>query len=307
MNQLKLTVDSWERLKKKEKEAGELLGLAEKEDSEILQGISADVKKIESELRDLETKSLFNGPYDRHNIVFSVHSGAGGVEACDWAGMLMRMYTRWMEKKGFKSEVVHILPGQEAGIKSATLIISGDCAYGYLKSEKGVHRLVRISPFDANKRRHTSFASVDVIPEVEGAEVQINEADLKIDAFRSSGPGGQHMQKTSSAVRVTHIPTGVIATCESGRSQLKNKESALKVLRARLFEIEQEKKEEEMKKIRGENKEIAWGSQIRSYVLEPYQLIKDLRTGIETSNVKGVLDGEIDIFIEGHLRTIKSG
>ena len=199
-----------------------------------------------------------------------------------------------------------MIPGQEAGIKNTTLIVSADYAYGFLKGESGVHRLVRISPFDANKRRHTSFASVDVIPEVEDVEVEIKDEDLRIDAYRSSGPGGQHMQKTSSAVRITHIPTNITASCESERSQFKNKEKAMKVLKARLFDLEQKKKEEEIQKIRGKQERIAWGSQIRSYVLEPYQMIKDLRTNIETSNVQAVLDGEIDAFIEGYLRKINS-
>ena len=280
----------------------DLLDLMEKEDPQLLSEISLDNESLKKDIEKLEIATLLDGPYDSNNAILYVHSGAGGVEACDWTGMLVRMYARWMEKKGFKVEAVDVLPGHEAGIKSATFLVTGDFAYGYLKGESGVHRLVRISPFDANKRRHTSFASVDVIPEVEDVDIEIKEDDLRIDAFISSGPGGQHMQKTSSAVRITHIPTNIVATCQSERSQFKNKEKAMKVLRARLFELELKKKEEEMQKIRGIKEQISWGSQIRSYVLEPYQLIKDLRTDIETSNVQAVLDGEIDMFIEGFLK-----
>lgn len=299
---MKSTVEAWITLKRKEEEIEGLLDMMEEEDPGLLSDISVDLSNLKRDIENLKLTTVLNGPYDRRNAIFSVHAGAGGVEACDWTGMLLRMYLRWMERKKFNAQLVDVLPGQEAGIKNATVIVNGDYAYGYLKAEAGVHRLVRISPFDANKRRHTSFASVDVIPEIEDAQVHIDEGDLKIDTFRSSGPGGQHMQKTSSAVRITHIPTGITVTCESDRSQFKNKERALTVLRSRLFRLQQQKKEEEIKKIRGEKVDIAWGSQIRSYVLEPYQLVKDLRTGIETSDVKSVLDGDIDIFIEGYLR-----
>jgi len=302
LNQLKSTVESWTKLKKKEEELCGLLSLMEEEDPRLLKDISRDARTLKTEIDNLELATVLSGSYDRHNAIFSVHSGAGGVEACDWASMLLRMYLRWMEKRGFKTEIVDVVAGQEAGIKNVTLIVSGDYAYGYLKGEAGVHRLVRISPFDANKRRHTSFASVDAIPEVEDVEIEVRDEDLRIDTFRSSGPGGQHMQKTSSAVRITHIPTNITASCESERSQSRNKEKAMKVLRARLFELEQKKKKEEIQKIRGNLERIAWGSQIRSYVLEPYQMIKDLRTNIETSNIQAVLDGDLDMFIEGYLK-----
>jgi len=305
LNHLKSTVETWAKLKKKEEELSGLLALMEEEDPHLIEDILKDSRLLKIELENLELTTLLNGPYDRNPAIFSIHSGAGGVEACDWTGMLLRMYLRWTEKKGFKTEIVDMLPGQEAGIKSVTLIASGDYAYGYLKGEKGVHRLVRISPFDANKRRHTSFASVDVIPEVEDVEIEIKDEDLKVETFRSSGPGGQHMQKTSSAVRITHIPTNINASCESERSQFRNKEKAMKVLKSRLFELAQKKKEEEIKKLRGEKEQIAWGSQIRSYVLEPYQMIKDLRTDIQTGNVHAILDGDLDMFIEGYLRNKK--
>jgi len=303
LNNLKSTVDSWTSLKRRAEEVTGLLGMMEDEDPHLLDDITRDLQDLQKGVESFKLLTVLSGPYDKHNAIFSVHPGAGGVEACDWADMLLRMYMRWMEKKDLKVQVVDILPGGEAGIKNATLIINGDYAYGYLKAESGVHRLVRISPFDANKRRHTSFASVDVIPEIEDAEVQVEDKDLKIETFRSSGPGGQHMQKTSSAVRITHIPTGIVVSCENDRSQFKNKESAMKVLRSRLFIVERQKQEDEIEKIRGVKEDIAWGSQIRSYVLEPYQMVKDLRTDIETSNVNAVLDGDLDMFIEGFLRS----
>lgn len=302
LNQLKSIFESWTKLKEKEEELCGFLDLMEEEDSHLLEGILKDFNILKQDIDNLELATVLSGPYDRHNAIFSIHSGAGGVEACDWADMLLRMYLRWMEKRDFKPEIVDVLPGQEAGIKNVTLIVTGDYAYGYLKGETGVHRLVRISPFDANKRRHTSFASVDVIPEIEDVKVEIKDEDLKIETFRSSGPGGQHMQKTSSAVRITHVPTGITTSCESDRSQFRNKEKAMKVLKARLFELEQKKKKEQIQKLRGEREQISWGNQIRSYVLEPYQMIKDLRTNIQTGNVSQVLDGDLDMFIEGYLK-----
>ncbi|GBE05337.1 peptide chain release factor 2 [bacterium BMS3Abin10] len=232
----------------------------------------------------------------------TIHPGAGGTESQDWAQILMRMYIKWAELKGFKVEMVELLPGEEAGIKSATLTISGDYAYGYLKGEAGVHRLVRISPFDANKRRHTSFAAILVYPEIsEDIDVELKDDDLRVDTFRASGAGGQHVNKTSSAVRLTHIPTGIVVSCQNQRSQHKNKETARKILRSRLYTLKKKEQDEKKEEFIGEKKDIAWGSQIRSYTLQPYQLIKDHRTGIETGNVNAVLDGNIDDFIKGYL------
>ena len=245
---------------------------------------------------------MLSGENDFNNAIMAINSGAGGTESQDWAMMLLRMYTRWGDIKGYKTEVIDIQHGEEAGIKSAMVIFTGDYAYGYLRSEIGVHRLVRISPYDANKRRHTSFASVFVYPEIEeDVEVEINESDLRIDIYRSSGPGGQGVNTTDSAVRITHLPTNIVVQCQNERSQHKNKASAMKVLKARLYELEQEKKNEEMKVLEKSKKKIEWGSQIRSYVLHPYQLAKDVRTGMEMGNVNAVLDGELDAFIEAYL------
>jgi peptide chain release factor 2 len=246
---------------------------------------------------------MLAGPYDKNNAILELHPGAGGTESQDWAAILLRMYTRWAEDKGYKVEVVDYLPGEEAGIKSVTLLIKGHNAYGYLKAEKGVHRLVRNSPFDASGRRHTSFASVDVIPEIDDEiQVDIKPEDLKIDVFRSSGAGGQHVNTTDSAVRITHLPTGIVVTCQSERSQIQNRALAMQLLKARLYELKRQEQEEELAKLRGEQKEIAWGSQIRSYVFHPYSLVKDHRTGYETGNVQAVVDGALDPFIEAYLR-----
>lgn len=250
----------------------------------------------------LELQSLFTGKYDKSNAILTIHPGAGGTESQDWAEMLLRMYTRWAEKSNFSVTADDIQPGDEAGIKSATITIKGRYAYGQLKSERGVHRLVRISPFDAAKRRHTSFASVDVIPEVEESyTIEIDPKDLRIDTYRASGPGGQHVNKTDSAVRITHLPTSIVSQCQTGRSQSSNKETALKILKVRLFELERRKKEKEISAQRGEQKEIAWGSQIRSYVFHPYSMVKDHRTGCQVGNVQAVMDGEIDEFIKAYL------
>ncbi|GAB4534786.1 MAG: hypothetical protein Fur0020_01710 [Thermodesulfovibrionia bacterium] len=245
---------------------------------------------------------------DANNAIMSIHPGAGGTESQDWAQMLMRMYIRWAERRGFKVEVVDVLAGEEAGIKSATLTITGDYAYGYLKAEAGVHRLVRISPFDANKRRHTSFAAVLVYPEIsDEIDVDLREDDLKIETFRASGAGGQHVNKTSSAVRITHIPTGIIVSCQNERSQHKNRAMALKILRARLYAMKKREQDKKMEELIGEKKDIAWGNQIRSYILQPYQMVKDHRTGVEKGNVTAVLDGDIDDFITGyHLSRLKA-
>jgi peptide chain release factor 2 len=250
----------------------------------------------------MELRSTLSQPEDRHNAIMTIHPGAGGTESQDWAQILMRMYMRWAEKRGFKVEIADLLAGEEAGIKSATITISGDYAYGYLKGEAGVHRLVRISPFDANKRRHTSFAAILVYPEItEDIDIEVREDELKIDTFRASGAGGQHVNKTSSAVRITHLPTGIVVSCQNERSQHKNKAMAMKILKARLYAIKKKEQDEKMEEFIGEKKDIAWGSQIRSYTLQPYQLIKDHRTGHETGNVNAVLDGDIDSFIKEYL------
>lgn len=275
----------------------------EEEEQEILVELRIALLALDRKVADLELSVLLNGPYDRGNAIISLHAGAGGTEAQDWVDMLIRMYTRWAEHHKFKIEVLDMLPGEEAGTKSATLEVVGPNAYGYLTSEKGVHRLVRISPFDAAGRRHTSFASLDVLPEVEeDVEVQINSDDLKVDTFRSSGAGGQHINKTDSAVRITHIPTGIVVTCQNERSQISNRLSAMKMLRAKLIDLELQKKEAELAALRGSHQEIAWGSQIRSYVFHPYSLVKDHRTGEENGNIQAIMDGEIDVFIAAYLR-----
>ncbi|NLX90610.1 MAG: peptide chain release factor 2 [Firmicutes bacterium] len=259
--------------------------------------------KVASLLDGEELRFLFNGCYDDHNAILALHPGAGGLEAQDWTEMLLRMYTRWAEKKGYTIEVLDLLPGEEAGIKSVTFLVQGEKAYGYLQAERGVHRLVRISPFDAGGRRHTSFASVDVLPEVrEGVDVELNPEDLRIDTFRSRGAGGQHVNTTDSAVRITHVPTGIVVQCQNERSQHSNKEKAMRILLAKLADLAQEKQKEELESIRGEQKEIAWGSQIRSYVFHPYSLVKDHRTGVEVGDIQAVMDGEIEEFLEAYLR-----
>jgi len=273
------------------------------EDVTLLGEITTGLSALEKTVDILEVQILLAGEFDHNNALLSLNAGAGGTESCDWASMLLRMYARWADSKGFKSEVLDILVGEEAGIKNATLRIEGDMAYGLLKSEKGVHRLVRISPFDANKRRHTSFASVDVIPELEDdIDIQINPDDLRIDVYRASGPGGQGVNTTDSAVRLTHGPSGIVVQCQSERSQLQNKETAMKVLRAKLYEKRQFEKDERMASEYGEKQKIEWGSQIRSYVFQPYCMIKDHRTDVEVGNVQKVMDGDINPFIEAYLR-----
>lgn len=272
------------------------------EDPSMMEMVNELVEEIEKRVRNFELELLLNGKFDENNAYLTIHPGAGGTESQDWASMLLRMYMRWAERKGFNVELVDYQPGDEAGIKSATLYIKGEFAYGYLKYEKGVHRLVRISPFDANKRRHTSFASVNVIPEIEDdIDIEINPDDLKIDTYRASGAGGQYVNKTESAIRITHIPTGIVVTCQTERSQLQNKETALKVLKARLYQLEFEKRQKEIQEIQGELKDISWGNQIRSYVFQPYTMVKDHRTNVETGNIEAVMDGDIDIFIEAEL------
>jgi len=285
-----------------------LLELAEMEgdDSEFLEEGESAWPNLKTALDRLELVSFLSGKMDGNGAIFGVHAGAGGTESCDWASMLLRMYTHWFEKRGFTCEILDSQPGDEAGLKSATCIVRGEFAYGYLKAEKGVHRLVRISPFDSNKRRHTSFAAVDVVPEVDDdIDIDIDDADLRVDTYRSSGAGGQHVNKTDSAVRLTHLPTNIVVTCQNQRSQHKNRATAMKILKARLYEFEEEKRQSAHLAEYGAKTDNAWGNQIRSYVLQPYQMVKDLRTEAETSNVNAVLDGDIDMFIEAYLRQKK--
>jgi peptide chain release factor 2 len=305
--QLREWVEPLRELTASVEDAGVLVELTEEEEDpeDSLKEISGELDKISRQLNSLELKRMLGGPNDKRNAILSINAGAGGTEACDWADMLSRMYRRWAENHGFGVKVLDQLPGDAAGVKNVTALVAGNYAYGYLKAEKGVHRLVRISPFDANKRRHTSFASVDVSPEIEDdVAIEIDEKDLRIDTFRSSGPGGQHVNVTDSAVRITHIPTGIVVRCQNERSQHKNRATAMKVLRSRLYEHEMRKREEELKREHGEKMEIAWGSQIRSYVFQPYRMVKDHRTKVESSNVEAVMDGELDQFIHPYLKQL---
>ncbi|KUK12731.1 MAG: Bacterial peptide chain release factor 2 (BRF-2) [Moorella sp. 60_41] len=301
---LREKVDQVENLAAKLAQIQELweLALAERDDS-LEEEISKELAELEGRVEEVAAETLLSGPYDRHNAILSLHPGAGGTESQDWAAMLLRMYTRWAEEQGFEVELLDYLEGEEAGIKSATLLIKGQNAYGYLKAERGIHRLVRISPFDAAGRRHTSFASVDVVPEVEFEDdIEIKPEELKIDTFRSQGAGGQYVNKTDSAVRITHLPTGIVVTCQNERSQHANRLAAMKILKAKLLERKMKKQEEELARLRGEQREIAWGNQIRSYVFHPYSLVKDHRTGVEVGNVQAVMDGWLDPFIQAYLR-----
>ena len=302
---IKDIVQTWRELEKKVTELNDMASLAIEENDYSFQGeIEREIDKVTSQLNKLEIQLMLSDEYDARDAILALHAGAGGTESQDWAEMLLRMYLRWAERNKYQVEMLDISQAEEAGIKSATVEIKGPYAYGYLKSEHGVHRLVRLSPFDADHARHTSFVLVEVLPEAEEeADIQINPDDLKIDTFRSSGPGGQHMQKTNSAVRITHLPTGLIVTCQNQRSQHQNKESAMRVLYARLLLFECAKKEAERVKLKGKRIEAGWGNQIRSYVLHPYRMVKDHRTDYETSNTTAVLDGEVDEFINAYLRS----
>lgn len=277
----------------------------EEDDESVISEIEQGIEKLKEDYAELKLETLFTGPYDKNNAILTLHAGAGGTEAQDWVQMLLRMYTRWAEKKGLEAKILDILDGDEAGIKSVTFMINGENAYGHVKSEKGVHRLVRISPFDASGRRHTSFASLDVMPELdEEIVIDINPDDLRVDTYRASGAGGQHINKTSSAVRITHIPTGVVVACQTERSQHQNKDTAMKMLKAKLFELKEREHKEKIEDLKGVQLDIAWGSQIRSYVFCPYTLVKDHRTNYEEGNVDSVMDGNIDGYINAYLYSL---
>ena len=301
-NDVARIIDRAAELRRELEELRLLWEMALEEGDETLEPeIQAGLQRVREELREFELAIVLSGEHDRKTAIVSIHAGAGGTESQDWAQMLLRMYSRWAERHRYKLEIVDLLPGDEAGIKSVTLTVSGDYAYGYLKCETGVHRLVRISPFDAARRRHTSFASVSVMPEVEEIEVVVRDDELRVDVFRSSGPGGQGVNTADSAVRITHLPTGIVVSCQNERSQLRNRDTALRVLRARLYQLADQKRKADLEQLGGDKKEIAFGSQIRSYVFAPYQLIKDHRTNLEIGNVEAVMDGEIDSFIEASL------
>ncbi len=309
VKELQSELEPWDEIDKSTRELLALAELAAEEDDESLNAeLEADLKSIRQKFEELELRTLLSGEHDEKNAILSINPGAGGVDAMDWAEMLARMYRMWAQRRGYEFRVVEVLPGEQAGIKAFTALVIGPYAYGYLKAEKGVHRLVRISPFDFNRRRHTSFASVDVIPEIgDEIKVEINPEDIRIETFRASGHGGQHVNTTDSAVRITHIPTGIVVTCQAERSQLRNRQIAMEVLRSRLYEYERRKRQEEIERLRGERKEISFGSQIRSYILHPYMLVKDHRTEVEKTDVEAVLNGEIDEFINAYLKACGGG
>ena len=304
LNAVKSVVDDYNSFETSHQELMMILELVEEdEDEDMVAELTQGLTTLQSKLSDYELQLLLNQPYDRLNAILELHPGAGGTESQDWGLMLYRMYTRWAEKRGFKVELLDYLPGDEAGIKSVSILVKGFNAYGYLKAEKGVHRLVRISPFDSAGRRHTSFASCDVVPEIDDTiEIEIRSDDLKVDTYRASGAGGQHVNKVESAVRITHIPSGIIVACQQERSQIANRDRAMKTLRSKLYERKIEEQMKELAEIRGDQSEIAWGSQIRSYVFHPYSMVKDHRTSVETGNVNAVMDGDIDMFVDGYLR-----
>lgn len=307
MNEEKDLVGTFKNIAKDVDDEEVLIDFVESGESDFHEELEEKHKNLGKEIEQFDIRLLLDGDYDGNNAIVTIHSGAGGTEACDWAEMLFRMYSRWCSDKKYKITELDFMPGDSVGIKSITFAVEGVNAFGYLKSEKGIHRLVRISPFDANKKRHTSFASVEVIPEVdESIEINIDPSDIRIDTYRASGAGGQHVNMTDSAVRITHFPTGIVVTCQKERSQLSNRETAMKLLKSKLIELEMKKQEEALKKIQGEQSDIGWGNQIRSYVFQPYTLVKDHRTGVESGNIKAVMDGDIDSFINGYLSWSKS-
>lgn len=302
--QLKEKVARFEDLSSKVDDLEVLIELSDAEDDlSTLGEISSERKEIEEKLEDLRIETLLSGEYDRNNAILTIHAGAGGTEACDWVAMLLRMYVRWAEAKGYTVQTIDYLPGDEAGIKSVTIQVTGEYAYGYLKAEKGVHRLVRISPFDAAGKRHTSFAAIEVLPEItDEQDIEIRPEDLKVDTYRAGGAGGQYVNKTESAIRITHIPTGIIVQCQTERSQHSNRETGMKMLKAKLIDMKEREHKERIEDLTGDQKEIGWGSQIRSYVFQPYTMVKDHRTGVEVGNIQSVMDGNIDSFINGFLK-----
>ena len=308
LKRLKAIIEPWDNTAKKYQDLSELADILKEEDHDLIPDLNHNTELLLQEIDNIEFKALLSGEFDNSSAILSINAGAGGTESCDWVGMLLRMYSRFAEEHNYKVRTTDLLPGEEAGVKNVTILIEGEYAYGYLKAERGVHRLVRISPFDANKRRHTSFASVDVLPEVEDdIDLKLEEKDLKIDVYRSKGAGGQSVNTTDSAVRITHIPTGIVAQCQNERSQFQNKNTALKILKARIYEFEKEKKEQQMlQQYGGQKKKIEWGSQIRSYVFHPYSMVKDHRTDYQTGDVGKVMDGGLDEFIQAYLKKQKT-
>src|SRR6187399_463295 len=307
VSRLRSLINPFQELEREIEDFGALHELAAEESDPAVRAqaekeVATEHDRLAHKLDEFELRQFLSGENDRSNAFVTIHSGAGGTESCDWADMLLRMYQRWIERSGFTSQTIDIQVGEEVGIKSTTLLVQGEYAYGHLNPERGVHRLVRISPFDSNKRRHTSFASVDVVPEIEDVEIEIKDDDLKTDTYRAGGKGGQNVNKVETAVRITHIPTGIVVACQAERSQGRNRELAMRMLKAKLYQLEADKKRAEIERQYGEKGDIAWGNQIRSYVFQPYQMVKDLRTGVQTGNIQAVMDGDIMAFIEGKLR-----